>query len=160
MSGQSSVFGASFNRPADTNAYAIGDLIANSVTAGSVLPMSIVTRSAGGILNRVRLKVNDTAWKGGTIRVHLFNSQPTVAVGDNGALNTGETYAFTESNHLGYVDVTLAEQTSDGFAKGFASWQVIFDVSGFGIYALLESRSAPTPGSAKTFTLALEIAGD
>lgn len=154
------VAGATFNRPADTAIYAIGDLIANNTSAGSVVPMAVTTRSNGGILNRVRVKVNDTAWKAGTIRVHLFKDLPTVAVGDNGALNASETYQFTESNYLGYVDVTLSQQTSDGYAKGFATWQVIFDVSGFGLYALLEARTAVTPGSAKTFTLALEIASD
>jgi hypothetical protein len=151
---------ATFNRPADTTAYAIADLIANSTTAGSVVPMSLVTRSGGGILNRVRLKVNDTAWKAGVIRVHLFRNLPTVTVGDNGALNASETYQFTESDYLGYVDVTLAQATSDGFAKGFAAFQVIFDVGGAGIYGLLEARTAVTPGSAKTFTLTLEVAAD
>lgn len=149
----------SITRPADTNIYAIGDLIANNTTAGSVTPMAITAPGDGAcVLNRVRLKVNDTAWKAGVIRVHLFRTLPTVTVGDNGALNASETYAFTESDYLGYVDVTLSVQTSDGFAKGFAAWQVVFDSDGYAIYALLEARTAVTPGSAKIFTLVPEIA--
>lgn len=149
----------SFNRPADTTQYTIGDLIANNTVAGSVIPLSITVPSdAPCVLNRLRLKVNDTAWKAGIIRVHMFKDLPTVTVGDNGALNASETYAFTEADYLGYADVTLAQQTSDGFVKGFAAFQVVFDSDGFGISALLEARTAVTPGSAKTFTLVPEIA--
>ena len=154
--------GAVVIRPADTNAYAIGDLIANNTTASSVLALSLATGAKAGIATRVRLKINDTAWKAATVRCHFFKVAPTVTVGDNGALNVSETYAFTESDYLGYVDVTLAQQTSDGYVKGFANFQFAFDVlaGNTGIFSLLEARSAVTPGSAKTFSLVLEIAGD
>src|SRR5215207_5972656 len=40
---------ASFVRPANTTAYAIGDLVANSTTAGSVTPLSVTgARVANG----------------------------------------------------------------------------------------------------------------
>jgi hypothetical protein len=148
---------ATVTRPADTLAYSIGDLIANSIVAGSVTALAVATGKSG-IASRVRLRVNDTAWKAGVIRCHFFRSPPVVAVGDNGALNAGETYAFTESDYLGYTEVTLAQQTSDGYVKGFASINFVFDVASGtnGLFALLEARTAVTPGSAKIFTLTLE----
>jgi hypothetical protein len=152
---------SALTRPADTTAYSVGDLIANSTVAGSVVPLSLSTAKAG-VVSRVRLKVNDTAWKAGVIRCHFFKAQPTVGVGDNGALNAAETYAFTESEYLGYVDVTLAQQTSDGVVKGFAAFACIFDVlsGNTGIFALLEARTAVTPGSGKIFTVAIEAKGE
>jgi hypothetical protein len=46
IGGHIAVVSASFTRPADTNAYAAGDLVANSVTAGSVIPMTFAVARA------------------------------------------------------------------------------------------------------------------
>lgn len=168
--GRSAVVGNTVTRPADTATYAVGDLIANSTTAGSVVPLAIpVSRSndATVVLRGIRVKVNDTAWKNSTIRVHLFKDQPTVAVGDNGVLNASETYAFSESNYLGSVDVSLLKQTNDGYAKGSARLtdgtlaEVIDPSTGtINIYGLLETRTAVTPGSGKVFSLVVEVIRD
>lgn len=40
-SGAVALIAASFTRPADTAAYAVGDLVANSTTAGSVAAMPL-----------------------------------------------------------------------------------------------------------------------
>lgn len=148
----------SVTRPNDTTAYAIGDLIANT---GAAVPIALPTAKSG-LANRVRLKVNDTAWKAATIRAHFFRDVPTVAVNDNGVLNAAETYAFTESNYLGYVEVTLSQQTSDGYVKGFAAFQFLFETltGASGLSALLEARTAVTPAASKVFTLALELEGE
>jgi hypothetical protein len=114
------------------------------------------------MMRSLRLKVNDTAWKGATVRVHLFRDSPTVTVGDNGALNTSETYAFTESNYMGYCDIALPQQTSDGYVKGFGvrsiggEWNFDAAAGSQNIYVLLEARTGVTPGSAKTFALVAE----
>jgi hypothetical protein len=151
----------SVTRPNDTAAYAIGDLIANNTAFASVVPIALPTAKSG-IAARVRLKVNDAAWKAGVIRCHFFRDVPTVTVGDNGALNVAETYAFTESNYLGYVEVTLTQQTSDGYVKGFAAFQFLFELltGTTGLSALLEARTAVTPAANKIFTMALELEGE
>jgi hypothetical protein len=161
----SGVAAASVIRPADTAAYAAGDLIANSTTAGSVIPLTFaiaraVNRPVQG--RRLRVKVNDAIWKAAIIRVHLFRDLPTVTVGDNGQLNNAETYAFSEADYLGFADVTLSQVTSDGFAKGFASISVTATPSTgtVNIFGLLETRSAVTPGSAKTFSVVFEAGRD
>ena len=156
----------SFNRPADTNVYAVGDLIAD-VTTTSPQPNPIqlpVGRVNGGsgMIRALRLKVNDTAWKGATIRVHLFRDLPTLGVGDNGTLNSSETYSMTESAYMGYDDGALSQQFSHPVVKGFgvrsigSEWNFDCGANTKNIYAVLEARSAVTPGSAKTFTLVAE----
>ena len=47
----------SFTRPANTTQYAANDLVANSTTAGSVVPLSFPTNQIRlqGIIRRVRL---------------------------------------------------------------------------------------------------------
>jgi hypothetical protein len=150
---------ATMTRPADTTAYVSGDLIANSTTAGSVAPLTLaVARAANksGAIRRLRLKVNDTAWLNASVRVHLYRQSPTVANGDNGA------FSSTESNHIGYSDITLDRQFSDPCVKGIgipaigSEFNFEPDAGTANIYALLECRSAVTPAASKTFTLTLE----
>ena len=60
-----SIATASFTRPADTTAYASGDLVANSTTAGSVIPMTFVIRpeNRGSMIRRARIKKSGTSAK-------------------------------------------------------------------------------------------------
>jgi hypothetical protein len=168
VSGYTAIVGASFSRPADTAAYAIGDALLDStvaatvnanVTAGTAGIMQLhVARSTDktGMVRRLRLKTNDAAFAGATIRVHLYKDRPTVTNGDNGAFLT------TESNYLGYADIVLDRHFSDA-EKGFGTpaigneWN--FDPSSGTdyIYAILETRTAVTPGSAKVWTLVAEV---
>lgn len=148
---------ATFTRPADTTAYASGDLVANSTTAGSVVPMTLtVARKTAGSVQVIRAKVRKTTagLTGAVFRVHLFSSSTITATnGDNGAFLTS-----ASASYLGYVDVTMDEAFSDG-AVGYANYTqppTIKLASGTDIYALLEARGAYTPGNAEQFTLTLE----
>jgi hypothetical protein len=159
IGGHVAVVSVSFNRPADTIAYTVGDLIANSTTAASVVPMmlSVARVNDGtGMIRRLRLKTNDTTFANAVIRVHLYRDSPTIAAGDNLAWLT------TDSNYFSYADITLDRHFSDA-EKGFGTpvigseWN--FDVSPGtkAVYALLETRTAVTPGSARTWTLTAEV---
>ncbi len=150
---------ASFTRPSDTTAYASGDLVANSTTAGSVVPMTLtVARNAGGtgVIQRVRLKISGTVITNASFRVHFYRASPTVTNGDNGV------WLSTESTYLGWCDVTVDKAFSDG-AKGIgipgsgAGTVISFDASAKSLYALIEARAAFTPISAEVFTLAVEV---
>lgn len=167
--GLTAVVTATFNRPADTTAYASGDLIANSTTAGSVTPLSLAAArvNAGtGAIRRVRLSTTKTGLAGTEVfRVHLFKNDPSlstgIANGDNGAFSVKGVAAI----HLGIFDVTLDRVFSDG-SKGVAApivgSEILFD-AGAGtqnIYALIEARGAYTPASGETFVLALEVMRD
>lgn len=148
---------ANFTRPSDTTAYASGDLVANSITAGSVVPMSFqVARNANQIatIKRVRLFSTSTVLTNASFRVHLYSTVPTASNGDNAAWLT------TSSTYLGSFDVTLDKAFTDG-SKGFAIPTVGTEIpvtadSDGTIFALLEARAAYTPTSAEVFTLVLE----
>lgn len=153
---------ASFARPADTTAYAAGDLVANSVTAGSVVPLAIaVARANGGTgrLIRARVAKSGTSLTAASFRVHLYRTAPTVANGDNGAWLT------TIAGYLGAFDVTMDRAFSDG-AMGIgapltgAVISFVADAGVTALYALIEARAAYTPVSGETFTVTLEADQD
>lgn len=149
---------ANFNRPADTTAYAIGDLVANSTVAGTVAAMQLnVARVALGsvMLRRIKLHKSGVSVTNAQFRVHLFRAAPTAANGDNGAFSTDGV-----ANYLGAFDVTIDRAFTDG-AAGFGlpvvgSDQNIKLAAGQIIYALIEARAAYTPGNAETFTVTLD----
>lgn len=142
-------------RPADTTAYASGDLVANSTTAGSVTPFSIpnVTTARGlpAVIKRVRLRKSGATVTNANIRVHLFTVSPTVGAGDNAAISI----ATGSAGYIGSVDVASMQAMTDGGA-GFVAADIA--VRSQTLYALLEARAAYTPANAETFTLSLEVA--
>src|ERR1043166_3581382 len=85
---------ASFTRPNDTTAYASGDLVATSTTAGSVVPLQIdlgnVAAVGHGItrIPRARLTKSGTSPTNANFRIHLYEAAPTPQNGDNGAWST------------------------------------------------------------------------
>jgi hypothetical protein len=137
---------ASFTRPADTTAYASGDLVANNVTAGSVVPMSLTPPQRTGNVKRVTIKKSGTSVTNASFRLHLYDSSPTPVNGDNGAWST------TVAAYLGSVDVTVDKAFTDG-AVGVGTCD--FNLAGTSLFALLEARGAYTPASAEVFTVTL-----
>lgn len=136
---------ATVTRPADTTAYAIGDLIANSTTAGLVTaPTFAVAASAGGKGLIRGVKVDKGGATAATIRAHFWLAAPTPANGDNGA------FSMTKAGYLGYIDVVLAV-FSDG-AAGIGLGEIPFDLaSGTTVACLLEARTAFTPTSGSAY---------
>jgi hypothetical protein len=146
---------AAIQRPADATPYAVGDLIANSVTAGSVTPLSwtgaTITGSGGtGEIAGVMISSSAAVSVDSTIRVHFFiTTSPTVGNGDNGAIFVSN---FANDKYIGFVDVVLpAAGGVDGTGPtGFTgSVQVPYKITtGDTIYGLLEARTAFTPPNA------------
>ena len=152
------VAGSPLTRPADTIAYASGDLIANSTAAASVVPIGFanVQRNAGGLsrIRRIRLRKTGAGIANCTIRVHLFaGSAPTLGSGDNAAM----AIASGSAAYLGSADIVVGQTFADG-----AAGQLAADVltTGNTLYGLLEARAAYAPASAETFHVALELDQD
>jgi hypothetical protein len=153
------VTGSTLTRPADTTAYAFGDLVANSTTAGSVTPGTIAAASGNDVAGRIksaRLITSSTSISSAMFRLHLFNSLPTVTNGDNGV------WLPTKAGYLGSFDITVDRQFSDG-AVGLG-YPTLGDslaftpvTGGVNLYYLLEARGAYTPTSAGTFIPVLEV---
>ena len=156
---------ANFTRPADTTAYAAGDLVANSTTSGSVVPLSFtnVVRTAGDCvrIERVRIEKSGTSLTNASFRFHLFEASPTPTVGDNGVFNNAGALATNNVlNHAGSFPVTMTWSGSDG-AMGIGvpttgAGATASPTSGTTLYGLLEVTAAYTPASGETFYVVLE----
>jgi len=151
-------------RPADTAVYAAGDLVANSTTAGSVVPLSFATAalSSGGtfLVRKVRLSKTSVTTSGASFRLWLFTTTPTIATtGDNGVFATVVSGA---AGFIGTATVSAMSALADG-AVGNAAADTGNDMmvdlsSGTTIYGLIEARGAYTPTSGEVFTVTLELA--
>lgn len=156
---------ATFTRPADTTAYAAGDLVANSTTAGSVIPLSFTNavRTAGDCLRieRVRVEKSGASLTNAAFRLHLFESSPTPTVGDNGVFNNAGALATNNVlNHAGTFPVTMSWSGSDG-AMGIGvpttgAGATVSPTSGTTIFGLLEVTGAYTPASGEVFYVVIE----
>jgi hypothetical protein len=151
---------ASFTRPANTTAYAAGQLVANSVTAGSVVPMAFKLDNSFPMgqfrLTRARLYKNGAVITNATFRLHLYQALPTVTNGDGGAwLSSGA------ANWLGNVDIASMLAFSDGAAGTGScpagSEMIIRQGQGTTVYGLLAALGAYTPASAEQFSAVIEV---
>lgn len=154
------IVSASLTRPADTTAYASGDIVCASVTAGSCVPLSFSLPAVGGgavhSVPKIRLSKSGTGVTGAVFRVHLNTVAPTAANGDNGAWSTSG-----RATYVGCFDVTVDKAFTDGAAgEGLpcvnASIPVTFRpaTGSVIIYGTIEARGAYTPASAEVFTVA------
>jgi hypothetical protein len=153
----------SVTRPSDTNAYASGDLIANSTVASSVVPLSFAIGRGGlgkgGMIRRVRLRKTGTSITNAQFRLHLYSASP-VQTGAGGA-NTGDNAAWSTdgaANYVGAFDITVDKAFTDGAAGNGAPLigsEINFTADTY--YGLLEARAAYTPANGETFSLLLEV---
>jgi hypothetical protein len=153
----------SFTRPADTTAYASGDLMANSTTAGSVDAITVrgwgQTTGSGSFIHQVRIRKSGTSVTTCTIRVHLLTADPaTVTNGDNAAFSISGS-----SDWLCSFDVPVTQAFTDG-ACGLliVSDPVPIRVAGASqtLFALCEARSAYTPASGEVFTVLFDTSDE
>jgi len=149
-----------FTRPADTTAYASGDLVANSTTAGSVVFPTISAQNVPGGTGRIKrafVKKSGTGVTNAAFRVHVHNAAigaPTN--GDNGVWLT------PQASWLGSYDVTVDKAFTDGALGVSAAADIPFDLpAGVNrLYLSLEARGAYTPASAEVFRISLDIDQD
>lgn len=147
---------ATFNRPNDANVYASGDLIANSTTLGSVLPLTFALSRLpgfGGMIRRARLRKTGTSITNALFRLHLYSALPTPANPDNGVWSTDKAL-----NYIGAIDFTVDKAFSDGASGNgvpLVGSEIIFTADTY--YGFLEARGAYVPVANETFDLSLEI---
>ena len=163
---------ATFSRPADAVAYAIGDLIANSTTAASVTPLSFtagrldsssVLRNANVLITSVRIIASSGApailprfslyGLAGPFALAAYPADNAALRGATGALTTaaleleqivGEVTAWTQAaSGLAYADIIPT-----------VPLPVTTDTAGL-VRGLLEARNAATPTSGLTYTAIL-----
>lgn len=148
-------------RPADTTQYSTGDLVANSTTAGSVVPLEFDVGGGSGMVRKIRIRTNRTS--GGTtnavFRVFLFRTAPTVAGGDNAAFNPANAANFIDA-----MDVVLNEQFSDGAANSSngAAGEINYSLPSGStkLFGLVRAGAGYTPASAEQISVAIEVLKD
>jgi hypothetical protein len=148
-------------RPADTTAYAAGDLVANNTTAGSVTPFlfSNVVRQLGykNKIVRAAAKLSGTAITNGSFRLHLFSAAPTVTNGDNAAI----VVATNITAYLGYLDIVqILGGASGNMGWSVAAWgapPTMISASSKSLWGLLEAKAAYVPASGETIILSIEV---
>lgn len=153
------ILSASFTRPEDTTSYTTGDLVANSTTAGSVIPMSFVVkgvlRGAVKVL-RARMRKSGTTITNANYVLHLFSSLPSVTNGDNGA------FVPTKAGYVGSLAINAAFACSDGSVgqdAGLTDRQLphVLPAGDGTFYGLLAANGGYSPASAEVFTVELEV---
>lgn len=156
-------------RPADTTAYASGDLVANAGAAGAITPFLFtgIARQAGYriVLKQARLLKSQVLLTNASFRAHFFGVSPTVTNADNGVLDI----ATQLNNYLGYIDIVAAlNGTGAGLNNGGggsmgwgyppAPGEIGFlPVTSANLFALLEARAAYVPASAETFRMSVVV---
>lgn len=141
---------ATLTRPSDTTAYASGDLVANSTTAGSVVFPNASANCP--ILRRLIFTKSGTSITNASFRIHIFAQSPTTGGGDNA------TFSVTKEGYLGAFDVTVDRAFSNG-ACGVGvpiTGTEILNPNFGALYFIVEARGAYTPASGETFTLAFQ----
>lgn len=143
--------------------YASGQILMQSATAGSCAAIAVAVGRANdktGMIRRLRLKSTDIAnFAGKSVRAHVFKDNPTFTNGDGGNFAGG----LSESNYLGYFDVTF-DQTFSDMVKGIAApsvgSEINFEPSAGtqNVFIVYEARSAITSaGTTKTITPVFEV---
>jgi hypothetical protein len=154
---------AAFTRPNDTTAYAVGDLVANSTTAGAVVPLKIDLGNIAAVghgmtrITRARLTKSGTSPTNANFRIHLYEALPVAQNGDNGAWSTDHA-----ANWLGNIDVTAMLAFTDGCTgtgSATAGSELFLRLASGSIFALIEAKAAYVPVANETFTLTLEDVG-
>jgi len=146
----------SFIRPDNATPYGAADLVANSATAGSVVPLAFHLGAGGSRITQVRLDKTDTDLTGAIFSVYLFGSSPTTAVGDNTAFTTA---SFTLSDIIDVAVVGQMVSASDNdYAMlniGDATFLEGVYTSKETIYGLVVTGGTYTPLALETFTVTL-----
>ncbi len=162
ISGTATMYvGSGITRPSGTTAYALGQMILNNATAGSVTLQSMRVSSAANKVFTVvggGMMISGTVTTNALFRVHLFNALPTMTNGDTGAFQGGMTMASGGVPiYLGSYDVNLMQGGSDvAVGYGFTTNGnpiTATPVSGQNyVYYIIEARQAFTPITNEVFT--------
>jgi hypothetical protein len=151
---------STLTRPSNTTAYASGQLIASSTTAGSVVvpSFSIASAAGGAILPRIRIRasLSPSSWQGVNLSVNLWSAAPTYTNGDAQPYAVATGSATWLANYL----VTLTQFGDGSVGAGpltGANEMALKLASGTVVYWDLQVLNSATPAAGQTFTLIPEL---
>jgi hypothetical protein len=154
-------FSDNFTRPNDTTPYTAADLVANSTTAGSVVPMQFpvgeyMPERGGRVKSAIMAKSGDTV-TAASFTLHLFSSEPTVDAGDNAAFAPSSVDNWIGSIALDISSGALVVTGLGARELIAASPEVVFHNSVGVLFGLLVAAGAYTPAANEVFTVTLNI---
>lgn len=152
---------ATITRPADTTAYASGDLLANSTTAGSVTPFTFSGGATPYRVQRFWMRSSNNTITNKAYTLYLYSASPTVTNGDNGAFVVATNNATLLGVFGSGAAVNTGAESINAFypldaAGTFANGWLPMLVTGT-FYGLIKVNAAYTPTSAETFDIAAEV---
>lgn len=145
-------------RPANTTAYAAGDVLGATAAAISFIGLPAgPTRASGGdlFITSVDLRIHVSAIPAGmtSFRLHLYDATPPSALADNAAwdLPSGD-----RANYIGYIDLgTPADVGSTLYCRADAVNAQI-RVGSTGVFGYLVTNGGFTPaGNSEVYVLTL-----
>jgi len=152
---------ASFTRPANTTAYAAGDVVNGDGVLVPVTVAGAARRDGGsGVIEYVALETNNVTVTNGTFRVHFFNASHATAA-DNAA------FASLHANraaYVGFADLTIL--VADSASATGAQTQVDVNIpfvcasDDDDLYAVVVATGAYTPASGQVFQLTVGVRRD
>ena len=154
---------AEVTRPADTDAYLAGDVLANSTTTGSVTFLEFDLAAAPGGLVRIDHAHAETDQAANTaqLRVHLFAVARASLATATPVDNAANLFRYdNRANYLGFIDLLpfgagTGSNTSARTKPVQPALLVKCAAGATKIFAQLETRTAFTPASAQKVTLVL-----
>jgi hypothetical protein len=151
---------SSFTRPNNNTTFSSGQLVANSTTNTSVVPLSFtVARYNGGgfIVYRAKIKKSSNVTTNANFRLHRYNFAPTITA----AGGDGTQWLTNDAGYYGSIDVSTNLAFSDS-AIGIGTpnqgnlMELLANASSTTIAGLIECRGAYVPANSEVFTVALE----
>lgn len=142
---------ASFTRPANTTAYAAGDVVNGD---GVLVPIALSIGGGKGEICQVVLTKSGEVLTLSTFRVHFFSA--SFATDADNAIFT-KLHA-NRATYLGFVDLPI--MVNDGTGSGAAFTKdddVRIPFGGETVYAVITAVGAYTPASAEVFHLTVGV---
>jgi hypothetical protein len=157
---------ATFTRPADTTAYAAGDVVGPVTTpAMQTLSDCAAFKGGSGRIIDVMLECNLATITNGSFRIHFFNASHTPAA-DNAALATLHANA---DEYQGYCDVVLVAMGGAGVGRNSGKVEsaepslpihFVCASADDDLFVVIEALAAYTPSSGEVFRLSAVVEQD
>lgn len=154
---------ASFTRPADTTAYAAGDVVCNSTSSPTAMTFSsmAVSAGAGGMITKVRLILDTNPATKPTYMLFLYRGSSAPAIDNDNSAYTPTTTELGDcvaTIPLGLPVVGDVSSTSTNTIYWWTgAWKYVTSGS-TSLFGILTAQSAVTPASADVY--AIEITAD
>ncbi len=149
-----------FTRPADTTAYSINDVIADSTSAPTIMSFTNIARAVGGQSYIVKARVlTDQKTCTARMRLALFQTAPT-PINDNAPKTRLWANRIISLGSIDFDPMTTEDATNSTAASAMwtsAPINIVCDAASTTIYGILSTLDAFTPASAQQFYIAIDV---